>query len=114
MSLIITILWVALLITFFVMLSRRAPAWVYSLFCAIWCGCWAIVGLFQGNEFNVALNVLVGSYWAHDFWRKRPPGMKKKATEAAGAKAKAIKAKIVAAMPKSSPVRIPSLAPVGA
>lgn len=99
---------------FYIKVMQYWPRWRVALFLALWSTFWGVYGVFQGNQVSVAINVLVASYWWRVFWKNRPRGGRDKVAKLIGAKAKAIKDKIVAAMPKAAPVRVPQLAPVGA
>jgi hypothetical protein len=110
----ITIVTIIALIVLFMYVATHVPIWVYSLMMALWCTVAVVINVFRHDQVGIGLNVLMGSYWWHRFWKNKPPKMRDKAANLIGAKAKAIRDKLVAAMPKVSPVRIPQLAPVGA
>lgn len=114
----VTIVGVAVIVLYFVGLltfcawaQRKVPPWAYALGWAAWCTFWFVWDVFDRDQVGMALNALIGSYWWHDFWRKKPPVDRDKVKKAIGAKAKALKAKLVASMPQASPVSQP--VPVG-
>ena len=91
--------------------STRLPKWAYALIWAVWCTVWCIVGLLTHDSFAAAFNAVLASYWWRTFWRNKPPRMRDRVAKLIGAKARAAKAKLVAAMPKPSPVGKPAFAP---
>jgi hypothetical protein len=95
-------------------LYTHVPRWVYSLIWLAWCLTWFVVDVFSHDQVGMALQALVGSYWFREFWKHKPPRMRDKVKKLVGAKAKAIRDKLVAAMPKPSPVSKPVFAPAGA
>jgi hypothetical protein len=97
-----------------IQIVQRWPRWKYSLLAAIWCTFWVVVDIFTHAQLSLAINVLMASYWWREVFKNKPPTDRKKVAKLVGAKAKAIKAKVVAAMPKASPVSKPTLVPVGA
>lgn len=94
--------------------QTKVKRWVYCLIWTALCAAGALIDLFSHDQVGTALNVLVASFWFHEFWKNKPPFDRKKVAKLVGAKAKAIKDKVVAAMPKASPVSKPVFAPAGA
>jgi hypothetical protein len=80
------------------------PRWKSALIMAVWCSVWAVVDVFTHHPVSGAFNALMASYWWRVFWKNRPRGDRDKVSKLVGAKAKALKAKLVASMPKASPV----------
>lgn len=106
--------YLVLLVRFAMWTQARNLQWLFSLVFAVWCTAWFVVACISGDQFDMAFNALLGSYWWREFWKRKPPRMRDRVKKLVGAKAKALKAKVVAAMPKPSPVGKPALVPVGA
>ena len=94
--------------------SRNLPLWKYALIWAIVCTGFVVWSILDGDHVGTAFNALYASYWWRVFWKNKPPRMRDKVAKLIGAKARAVRDKLVASMPKPSPVRRPVLAPVGA
>lgn len=112
---------VAILAVFYLLLfkglsytARRVPRWAMSLIVAVLELAFMVAALLTRQGFWAGIDAMLAMYWFNDFWKNRPRGMRDKIAKAIGAKARALKEKLVAAMPKSSPVRIPALVPSGA
>jgi hypothetical protein len=62
---------------------------------------------------EAALWAGLSSYWWYRFWKQKPPFDRKKADRLVGAKARALKQKLVDSMPKALPVMKPAFVPAG-
>lgn len=112
--LVVFVLYILALVSFCGWAQRKVKPWVYSLSWAVWCTVWFCLDIFlYHDQFGAALNAFVGSYWWRDFWKKKPPFNRKKVEQLVGAKTKALKQKLVDAMPKASPLGKPVLVPAG-
>lgn len=95
-------------------MSKKFPMWINWLFWALLSSAFFVFDIVRHDESSAAFQALIGSFYWYMFWRSKPPRMRDKAKKLIGAKAKALKEKLVAAMPKASPVGSPVLLPVGA
>lgn len=95
------------LLSFCAWVRTKVQPWVYSLGWAIWCTVWCIFDVFQHNQLGVAINGGLASYWWREFWKQKPPRMRDRVAKLIGAKARAVRDKLVENMPKPSPVPIP-------
>lgn len=107
----ILLLSIALWVLLFTWMGRTFKPWVVDLFCALILTVDAVISALQGHWGWAGYDTLVASYVWRLFWRRKPPS-KRKVKKLVGAKARAVRDKLVASMPKLSPVG--KLAPVGA
>lgn len=89
------------------------PKWVYAALFAAYQFGWSIWGYLTHARdiYHIGLelaSVLIGVYWLIVFWRNRPRGKGRKAAKLIGAKARAIRAKLIAAMPNGSAIPAPA------
>lgn len=104
----IEVAYLAALVMFCGWARRKVKPWVYSLGWAVWSTVWALYDVFvDHDQAGVAINALVASFWWREFWKQKPPRSRDKVAKLIGAKAKAIREKLVAAMPKASPINVP-------
>lgn len=95
------------------LLSLKVPPWVYHLICAVVFTGVVILCLFPFDSTGAAINSFWASIHWYQFWKKKPPRMRDRVAKLIGAKARAVRDRLVKAMPKASPVRSPKLAPAG-
>lgn len=93
-------------LTYSVRSGKRVSDFEWDAVAAFWQFIGAIIAVYGG--YVPYLYIIFGSYFAWKAWKNRPRGKWKKVKKAIGAKTKALRDRIVAAMPKSSPVQVPA------
>lgn len=91
------------------LIGKMFSWWVMEGCCTAICLAYMIYGIVEGDQVTVACNALGASAWGLDFWNHRPPRMRGKGKKLVGAKARAVKEKLVKSMPSAAPVARPVL-----
>lgn len=99
--------------TFFILLAfSKCPwwRWIYTMGEFILCltPIAIIIELAQTNYVNAIVEAYTGLALAFFLWKNRNKRNKTRATKLIGAKARAIRDKLVSAMPKAKPIAFPS------
>lgn len=87
---------------------RWWPKWICTLIQALASTGWLILAIIDGTPWIIALFVVLAVLNWIDFWWNRPRGKGRRTAKLIGAKARAVRDALVAAMPKPSTVPAPA------
>lgn len=86
---------------------KHYPMWVYDLCGVALCVYGIILNVKYHDQFWLAINATGLLSFLNSFFKNKPPRMRKKAKKLVGAKARAVKEKLVRSMPTAKPVALP-------
>lgn len=91
-------------------IERFLPRWLAALMLGLFCLIAGTAGViyFGPRDLVSWVNVGGGIWGLVEFWRNRPRGKGRKTAKLIGAKARAIRAQLIAAMPSGSVVPMPA------